>query len=67
MHDASLFFDLKGLKMKKILLLLFVLVMFSGCSTVDGWLASDDEDGQDDMPWNTPASWEGNTGPGLRY
>lgn len=52
--------------MKKLLILLFVLVLFSGCSTIDNLLASEDEDGVDDQPWNTPASWEGQ-GTGIRY
>lgn len=45
--------------MKKFLLLLAFATVFTGCSIVDNLLSDEgDEEGVDNMPWNTPAGWE---------
>lgn len=43
---------------KKILFVLFVTIIMSGCAAVDSILADGSEQ-EDDQPWNTPSSWEG--------
>ena len=45
--------------MKKFLLITALSALFSGCALVDSVLSDEgDEEGVDNMPWNTPAGWE---------
>ncbi|MCK5835512.1 MAG: hypothetical protein KAG98_07245 [Lentisphaeria bacterium] len=43
---------------KKLFLILSLTLVVSGCAAVDSILA-DGDDQEDDQPWNTPSSWEG--------
>ena len=44
--------------LKKIIFLLLLTLFISGCAAIDSVLADGSEQ-EDDQPWNTPSSWEG--------
>ncbi len=60
------FFLYYGVNMfKKILFIFTVAILLTGCAAVDAIL-TDGSEQEDDQPWNTPSSWEGQ-GYGLPY
>ena len=56
MLSSILFFW--SIMFKKLFLILSLTLVVSGCAAVDSILA-DGDDQEDDQPWNTPSSWEG--------